>query len=74
MANQSQQQLNTVNHGSDHALTALSSLVEVSVCLSVRVCECFHVCRRKLKIQILYTQIIIVLKNLIKQLLRRLCC
>ncbi len=37
MANQSQQQLNTVNHGSD--LTDLSSCVEVSV----RVCECFNV-------------------------------
>lgn len=49
MANQSQQQLNTVNHGSDHALTALSSRVEVYVCLSVRpfhVCECFNVSKK----------------------------
>lgn len=46
MANQSQQQLNTVNHGSDHALTALSSRVEVSVYQSVRVCECFNVSKK----------------------------
>jgi len=40
MANQSQQQLNTVNLGSDHILTALSFLVNMYVCcLSVRVCE-----------------------------------
>lgn len=44
MANQSQQQLNTVNHGSDHTLTALSFLVNMYVCcLSVRVCECLNV-------------------------------
>lgn len=48
MANQSQQQLNTVNHGSDHALTALSFLVKVSVCLvlSVRVCGGFNVLKK----------------------------
>lgn len=44
MANQSQQQLNTVNHGSDHALTALSFFVNMYVCcLSVHVCECLNV-------------------------------